>query len=421
MTQKKTPPPGKHPKRAPHSGTIERIGDRYRARLPDERRTILDVFDSYEAASTALDGYTAITHASGVGRDSLATYAPGWLDHRRHTNPKSIDRDISRWRCYMEKWECYGWPMREVKRGDVIRFVTGVHKGRADQTARNALNLLRQCFEAALDDEKIDANPAARVRVKARGTTETTWDYLRLDEQRQLLTCTKIRERDRAMRGFAIGTGLRWGEQRVLELADVHLDGDAPYVFVHRSVTKKGATKNQRHREVPLFGIGLAAARALVELNSRRHNPRGLLCVPKRGEAYLGANGPRLAGSLKAARIDRPVRWHDLRHTCASSLISGVWGRKWSLIEIRDFLGHSTITLTERYAHLAGTIVSDAAAEMSRCHPVATTDLSNYWSRLGDSNPRPTVYETVYSNNDIIKLSAKSGNRVATGKRAANR
>ena len=40
---------------------------------------------------------------------------------------------------------------------------------------------------------------------------------------------------------------------------------------------------------------------------------------------------------------------HDLRHTCAAwAVSSGV-----NLIEVRDLLGHSTVKMTERYAHLA--------------------------------------------------------------------
>jgi integrase len=42
------------------------------------------------------------------------------------------------------------------------------------------------------------------------------------------------------------------------------------------------------------------------------------------------------------------VRFHDLRHSCASLLVNmGV-----PLEVIRDILGHTTVKTTERYAHL---------------------------------------------------------------------
>ena len=49
---------------------------------------------------------------------------------------------------------------------------------------------------------------------------------------------------------------------------------------------------------------------------------------------------------------------HDLRHTCASLAVSaGV-----SLEALRDLLGHSSVTVTERYAHLAPAKVREAVA-----------------------------------------------------------
>ena len=45
----------------------------------------------------------------------------------------------------------------------------------------------------------------------------------------------------------------------------------------------------------------------------------------------------------------RQLRWHDLRHSFASQLAS----RGVPLRRIQEWLGHSTIHVTMRYAHLA--------------------------------------------------------------------
>ena len=58
-----------------------------------------------------------------------------------------------------------------------------------------------------------------------------------------------------------------------------------------------------------------------------------------------------------------------LYNTCASSLVSGWWGRRWSLEEVRELLGHADLHTTQRYAHLA----SDAMAEAAKATGRATS------------------------------------------------
>ena len=56
----------------------------------------------------------------------------------------------------------------------------------------------------------------------------------------------------------------------------------------------------------------------------------------------------KYAKALKESRIDN-FTFHDLRHTFASNLaIAGI-----ELNDIRDLLGHKSITMTLRYAHLS--------------------------------------------------------------------
>jgi site-specific recombinase XerD len=54
--------------------------------------------------------------------------------------------------------------------------------------------------------------------------------------------------------------------------------------------------------------------------------------------------------AAKAARL-RKIRWHEFRHTYASTLVSGGV----PLLQVSVLAGHSSVRTTERYAHLAPT------------------------------------------------------------------
>lgn len=66
---------------------------------------------------------------------------------------------------------------------------------------------------------------------------------------------------------------------------------------------------------------------------------------------------------LALVGITRRVRWHDLRHTCATNLVTGALGRKWALTEVQRVMGHSSVTITERYSHVGDDVIAQAARE----------------------------------------------------------
>ena len=167
---------------------------------------------------------------------------------------------------------------------------------------------------------------------------------------------------------FAIRTGLRGGEQFNLLIRDVRVTGEHPEVTVRYGSKGKG-TKSAKIRRVPLFGMNLEAAREWLErlpsyapsnpyelmfpgpAGARRQRgkylhvtrrvkgkPRPINPLPE----YLAA-----AGIVPARRHDgRAVRWHDFRHTSGAALVSGMWGRRRSLEEVKGLLGHSSVTVT---------------------------------------------------------------------------
>ena len=97
------------------------------------------------------------------------------------------------------------------------------------------------------------------------------------------------------------------------------------------------------------------------------HNPKGLTFPALRGGyrgegTFLGRHHQTIWKSLLAqAGIKRHLVWHDLRHTGATALLGGYFGRKWRLEEIQTFLGHGEIKTTERYAHALQETLNDAA------------------------------------------------------------
>jgi site-specific recombinase XerD len=68
-----------------------------------------------------------------------------------------------------------------------------------------------------------------------------------------------------------------------------------------------------------------------------------------------------LHGALKRAGLRR-IRFHDLRHSFASQLVSV--GR--SLKEVQELLGHQSIQMTMRYAHLAPGRMRDAVEALEQ-------------------------------------------------------
>ena len=158
---------------------------------------------------------------------------------------------------------------------------------------------------------------------------------------------------------LAISTGARRGELIRLRGADVDLkvaraDGELP---MGRAVVHD--TKNGEPRVLPLVGKALEAVRALKLQGSAKSEwvfpqPSG---IPG---AYEGFDAHWYA-ALEAAGI-KDFKFHDLRHTCASYLAS----QGASLLEIADTLGHRTMQMVKRYAHLAQSHKVDVIERMAK-------------------------------------------------------
>ncbi len=408
-------------KRPSGRGSVDPIVDpetgevRYRARLPlqpDGSRPSLGEYATYKEAEAALDtGWHELRESRRTGTKTFAEFAADVLDEREHNGIRGIGQERGRFAKHVATACFAGKAIDQVRPADIAEWLRAMGRKRADDRRGDrplSASAIARCLSlaSAIFDEAgpqgrgvVASNPCIGMKVKKKESekaTEEVWTFLTEEEQEAVRTSISLSEADRLAILFAVGTGLRQGEQFNLELRDLHVDGPEPHVFV-RFGSKGKAPKNGKPRRVPLFGIGLEAARAWLRIlpSFCVHNFDKLVFPTmnghRRGQKPLGngrfieaANGTHVIRSgkprrsakgthvyvdrfelaMRAIGVERNVRWHDLRHTCASSLVGGFWGDAWTLEEVKEMLGHSSIMVTQRYAHLGETALKKAARKV---------------------------------------------------------
>ena len=266
----------------------------------------------------------------------------------------------------------------------------------ASSSIKRSFALLSSIGTAAVEDELIEVNFCNGVRVPKRVDERETKDdltYLSVEEQKAIVECESIPFSHRVAIRFALATGLRQGEQMCLRIADVHLDEVSPYVYV-RYGSPFLPPKSGKARRVPLFGDGVAAARdAIAIAQAQKKNPHVLVFPTSRG-SFRGIGKPLGRAKIKgknlcawkeALRVAgvRDVKWHSLRHTAATNLVTGALGRRWTLEEVQPFLGHADMKVTQIYAKVGDDALKRAARETAPSSvPEATQTLPGYLSWL---------------------------------------
>jgi integrase len=226
--------------------------------------------------------------------------------------------------------------------------------GRAPATINRFRAALSVIYSLAIRNGKVSLNPARLVRLRKENNARVRF----LDNDEESALRTKIRELCREREPefeLALHTGMRRGEQYSISWSNVDLD---------RGVITIPRSKHGEKRHVRLNSV---ARTALGKLWGR-----GDSYVCPGGMTKLGYWSRWFEDCVTAAGIVN-FRWHDLRHTFASRLVmAGV-----DLRTVQELMGHKTITMTVRYAHLAKGHLQDAVERLAMAKPTDTrTDTS---------------------------------------------
>ena len=195
---------------------------------------------------------------------------------------------------------------------------------------------------------------------------------------------------------MAVRTGMRFSELIGLEWTD--MDFDRREIIIQRANVRGaiGSPKNNRIRRV---FMATDLCRTLVALR----RPTGLVFT-QNGHAVSAAPAWRaLRRACTRAEIE-PIGWHVLRHTFATQLVQ----RNASLHAIKELLGHSTIQMTLRYAHVSESLLRDTIALLEKPsvtfgQPMGSKCLSTSDNALSSSAPHDSFSAIQKQNPALVR------------------
>jgi len=240
--------------------------------------------------------------------------------------------------------------LRTARRNDVRDFIQQLFSNSVDgRSVGRKLSALRHLYRHLLLDKQIDHDPTLNIdtpkqwkvlpKALARNEVEKTLAAPKPASNSKLANA--VAARDRAMLEVFYAAALRVSEIVQAKLEDLKLD--TGYMLVRG--------KGDKERIVPLGRAAQAALSAYLA------QPRASLAARKSSPfLFLARGAHRLtrqrvwqmvkSASMAAGRSASP---HMLRHSCASHMVEN--GA--DLRTVQTILGHSDISTTQVYTHLA--------------------------------------------------------------------
>ncbi len=280
--------------------------------------------------------------------------------------------------------------LADIRTADVEDFIADLRKPRiagrrktprtlSAASINRTIELMRHMMNWAVGREYLDRTPLRRgTETLIRKLREDNQRRRRIseDEERRLLDVATPMLRSMII--TALDTGMRRGEMLAVRFGDIDWKRQ---LIVLRGET----TKSRKTRAVPIATARLRAVLEWLQLEADGEKKADdvLVFSDEAGEpvgrfrtawvtAVLKAHGIKPewkaygwtaltpACNQQFRRID--LHWHDLRHEYASRLVEkGV-----PLAQVRDLLGHASITTTERYDNQKLENLQAAAARLER-------------------------------------------------------
>ncbi len=234
----------------------------------------------------------------------------------------------------------------EIRREDILIFLAKLDReGLSPRTRARKVSCIKGFFRFLAESGRITENPSERLESPA--LPRRIPHFLDTEEVERLInarnTDSPEGRRDYAMLELIYATGLRVSELVGLELSRIDLEMGC--------VTVMG--KGSRERVVPM---GIPASRAVTKyIETARPSLARLkrseyLFLTRRGRPMTRQAFWKIVKKMAlAAGIDKEISPHTLRHSFATHLVQN----DADLRSVQLMLGHSDISTTEIYTHIA--------------------------------------------------------------------
>ena len=309
-----------------------------------------------------------------AGNLTLGDYLNRWLNDSVRDSVKQ--RTLQNYECVVRRHLAPALGRIKLKALTPVH-VQGLYRSKLDsglsaETVRLIHNTLHKALKQAVRWSLVPRNVTEAVQ--APRPTKKEIQPLTLDQTRALLE-EAHGDRLEALYVLAVTTGLREGELLGLRWQDVDLDRGTLRVCQQLTRTKEEglsftSPKGSRSRSVRLTQ---SAVKALKSHRKRQLEERLRLAglCQDTGLVFTSATDTPLDVGNLCNRSFKPllgraglpptVRFHDLRHTCATILLS----RKTPPKVVQEMLGHSTIVQTmDTYSHVLPDMQDEAVSAM---------------------------------------------------------
>jgi integrase len=288
---------------------------------------------------------------AGCDEITLGQFAWQWFDQYVKANNK-ISEQYSKEKILRSSLIPFFGAMRldEITTDRIEKYkAQQIATGISNKTVNNRLTVLGKCLNCA---NEWHGTPTPKIKLLKSPPPRT--DFLTHDECELLLDHA---EGDLStMILLALRTGMRQGEIRGLQWSSINWQNRIITVRHSWYDYKKAlvSPKSNRERHIPL-DIDVYEL-----LYPKRKNSGFVFLSPYREPFTCHRLINDLAAICRKAKL-RKIGWHVLRHTFATSLAM----RGAPLPVVQALLGHSTISTTMRYAHVASSTLRSAIDMLS--------------------------------------------------------